>query len=518
MQTTTNNLKVRWLADTGSPRSFITAEQATEIMKHNPAVKLQQYSSPTKYKCFNNNNIKIDGEINITLQSGSWTAKNCRILVVGHKTNNLMGRDVLQKLGITLQQKPNNSPDQATLQHPALPREIMWDWDHDSEPELDIQYKTRSQPLPANSDTDDSENAPLLSHKRVHEEKTALAKQQELIAKQQRKAPLQQTATQQNQPGPSRSAIDTQPMGHAEIVAMAKKNQQAQKRQRATKKATSKPPQKQQRQQAPRNKSPWNPQRPQWLKNAKTRLTKPSLASTFELKSKAAALQQSREAKSKPERKLLYSSSSESKSFISVNKNKLKFSPTVKIHNIQSESPGKKHFEIITSSDPQDFMMESNEPTNQQQTSSSFSPPSRKLPQGIMKSTPKWDKLVEKIWSQPNHESTGLEMSSTEDFPIQPPIKKVEVVYLDSTTSEIANTADTTIITISEVNSENILDEQAPVNDHPNDHQVQDTNDTNDVAITTPANDEEHKSPSTSPAKSSISSLHTSDFFNPEEF
>ena len=99
VQTTTNNLKVQWLADTGSPRSFITTEQATEIMKHNPGVKLQQYSSPTKYKCFNNNNIKIDGEINITLQSGSWTAKNCRILVVGHKTNNLMGRGRTSETG-----------------------------------------------------------------------------------------------------------------------------------------------------------------------------------------------------------------------------------------------------------------------------------------------------------------------------------------------------------------------------------------------------------------------------------
>ena len=43
----------------------------------------------------------------------------------------------------------------------------MWDWDHDSEPELDIQYKAQSQPNPVTSDTDDSENAPLLSHKRV---------------------------------------------------------------------------------------------------------------------------------------------------------------------------------------------------------------------------------------------------------------------------------------------------------------------------------------------------------------
>ena len=57
--------------------------------------------------------------------------------------------------------------DQATLRHPALPREIIWDWDHDSESELDIQYKTQSQPNPTTNDTDDSENAPLLNHKRV---------------------------------------------------------------------------------------------------------------------------------------------------------------------------------------------------------------------------------------------------------------------------------------------------------------------------------------------------------------
>ena len=110
VETTTNKLKIQWLADTGSPRSFITKEQATEIMKHNPGVKLQQYTSQTKYKCFNNNNIKIDGDINITLHSGSWTAQNCKILVVGHKTHNLMARDVLQKLGISLQQKANKSP------------------------------------------------------------------------------------------------------------------------------------------------------------------------------------------------------------------------------------------------------------------------------------------------------------------------------------------------------------------------------------------------------------------------
>ena len=90
------NLKIQWLADTGSPRSFITRDQANKIMKQNPARKLQPYKSQTKYRCFNKNNLKIEGELNLTLQSRSCTAQNCRIPVVGLKINNLMGRDILQ--------------------------------------------------------------------------------------------------------------------------------------------------------------------------------------------------------------------------------------------------------------------------------------------------------------------------------------------------------------------------------------------------------------------------------------
>ena len=56
--------------------------------------------------------------------------------------------------------------DPATLRHPALPRELIWDWDNNSEPELDIQYKAQSQSA-RSSDSDYSENAPLLSHTRV---------------------------------------------------------------------------------------------------------------------------------------------------------------------------------------------------------------------------------------------------------------------------------------------------------------------------------------------------------------
>ena len=414
---------------------------------------------------------------------------------------------------LTYKQINKYASDQATLRHPTLHREIMWDWDHDSEPELDIQYRTQSQPNPVTSDTDDSENAPLLSHKRVPgkiipdrleftfgdetsaviynrkniarktlarkvpeprgplkpqwniipdgtitnysphtitldtdnrrntvirkndpaivtetkpretepepkprlihmvacktvgeykrnqekirkfclEEKAALTKQQAAKEKQTRATPLQPAPIPQNQPGPSQRVINTQPLEHSEIVAMAKRNQQAHKRQRTAEKNFGKQTQKLVHPQPPTHKSPGSPKGP--------RLTKPSSLSVFDQKLKAAALQQSRKSKMQAERKLRCSSSSDSKSFTSVNKAKLKFSPTVKIHSIQPESPGTPPFEIITSSDPHDFMNDNNESTESNQPSCSYSPPVQNRPQGIMKSTPKLDKIVTKSWN-----------------------------------------------------------------------------------------------------------------------
>ena len=58
-----------------------------------------------KFKCFNNQDIPILGQIQLELQSGSWTARYCNILVVKHRSQNLTGRDVLTKLGLTLTKK-----------------------------------------------------------------------------------------------------------------------------------------------------------------------------------------------------------------------------------------------------------------------------------------------------------------------------------------------------------------------------------------------------------------------------
>ena len=115
-----------------------------------------------------------------------------------------------------------------------------------------------------------------------------------------------------------------------------------------------------------------------------------------------------------------------------------------------------------------------------------------------MKSTPRMDKIVNNICKQPNHEDvTTLDDSSTDDFPVQPPIKQIEVVYLDS--SESAHNTGNQIIQDNDGTPAIIQEEM-----------------TADIA---PGNtDEEHAPLSTSPAKSPISSLHASDFYNPDEF
>ena len=105
---TKTNYTINWLAGTGSPRSFIDIQTAKELLKKDNHMKLTDYNNHTKIKCFNNNDIPIIGQLQLELNSGSWTARNYNILVVEHKSQNLMGRDVLAKLGLTLIQQKSD--------------------------------------------------------------------------------------------------------------------------------------------------------------------------------------------------------------------------------------------------------------------------------------------------------------------------------------------------------------------------------------------------------------------------
>ena len=134
-------------------------------------MKFEVYNGYMKFQCFNNQDIQIIGQIQMELRSGSWTAKICNILLVQHKSQNLMIRDILTKLGLALTQQ-QATKDRRLLKQPVLLPAAIWDMDQDSEPELNIQYREAAEKEPQTgnntaTESDDSENAPLLSPTRT---------------------------------------------------------------------------------------------------------------------------------------------------------------------------------------------------------------------------------------------------------------------------------------------------------------------------------------------------------------
>ena len=369
IQTTCNNSeKIEWLADTGSPRSFINQSTAKKLMSNNLNIKIKRYNENKRYRCFNNKGIKIKGVIHMDITSGNWIAKNCQILIVEQNTTNLMGRDMLPKLGISLQQ--TKQQDKQKLKHPALPREAMWDFDEDSEPELDIQYKEDKQQNPAQRpitpDSSVSENAPLIRHTLVPEEQAARA-----------------STIQPCRPNP----INTEPLGHADVVKMARANQ---------------------RKQAPPTRAKQNPK-------GETRKSDQKRATAFAQNSKEAALKHSQSVRN-DKRKLLYSSSSENKSLIKASPKQLQSSSTMKIFNIR-ETPGGPILRITAYSDAINLM-------NSPSTSAATPGPSQ------ARSTPQVDRIVDNNW-----ERNSPKKQPENDNPI-------EVVYLDSSNSTGKQTHD----------------------------------------------------------------------------
>ena len=105
IKSSTDKFETNWLADTGSPRSFICKTEAERIIQMCKSAKWRKpTNSQTQYRCFNNIEIPITGIIQINLRSGLREATNNEILVVNANTVNLMGRDIMVKLGFTLSQ------------------------------------------------------------------------------------------------------------------------------------------------------------------------------------------------------------------------------------------------------------------------------------------------------------------------------------------------------------------------------------------------------------------------------
>ena len=84
IKTKTNNQQIFWLADTGSPSSFMNIDTAQKLLKIGKTAIKQPNKAIGEFRCFNNNKIDIIGTIQVDITSGSSNAKNCTILLVNN--------------------------------------------------------------------------------------------------------------------------------------------------------------------------------------------------------------------------------------------------------------------------------------------------------------------------------------------------------------------------------------------------------------------------------------------------
>ena len=162
----------------------------------------------------------------MVLHSGSWTATNSITLVVEHKSQNFLGRDILAKLGLTLTQQHTNK-DRRLQKQPVLTQQSYGTRSKTLKPNSTFNTGSRrkkdQQPdINVSTVSEDSENAPLLSPTRTPEEKRR--------AKQK-----QQSLTQ----GPSSSTTKTptedgELYSHEQLDSIAKNNQKQQQQKRRT--------------------------------------------------------------------------------------------------------------------------------------------------------------------------------------------------------------------------------------------------------------------------------------------
>ena len=83
-------------------------DTAQRLLANGKTTIKQPNKSIGEFQCFNNNKINIIGTIQVDITSGSSTAKNCTILLVNNNTIHIMGRDIMDQLGLRLTMTTTN--------------------------------------------------------------------------------------------------------------------------------------------------------------------------------------------------------------------------------------------------------------------------------------------------------------------------------------------------------------------------------------------------------------------------
>ena len=115
LKTNTNKQQTYWLADTGSPKSFMNIQIAQNLLVEDNTKIHQPDKSLGEFTCFNNNKINILGTIQVDIASGKSTAQNCTLLLVDTNIKNIMRRDIMDKQGLRLTMAPQQKQGEKQL-------------------------------------------------------------------------------------------------------------------------------------------------------------------------------------------------------------------------------------------------------------------------------------------------------------------------------------------------------------------------------------------------------------------
>ena len=110
-QSQSRRQKIVFIANTGSPTSFVNNKTATTLqnrVKEARRIQLGQDDEANRMVCYNGYKIPSFGRMITPVESEGWTTNTASFVVVDDKRANIMGRNLLPLLGIHLhREKPN---------------------------------------------------------------------------------------------------------------------------------------------------------------------------------------------------------------------------------------------------------------------------------------------------------------------------------------------------------------------------------------------------------------------------
>ena len=99
------------MVDSGSSASLVTEQMAWEIEVRDINSWWRKNTNPTQLRSYTNDPIINKGTLYSDIQCNGWYAGRADLIMVPNNHRTIIGRDLFQALGITLQQHSSSSPE-----------------------------------------------------------------------------------------------------------------------------------------------------------------------------------------------------------------------------------------------------------------------------------------------------------------------------------------------------------------------------------------------------------------------